>query len=222
MIHPLVPYTIKGAIWYQGESNVGRADQYKKLFPAMIEDWRNQWGNDFSFYFVQIAPFIYNADPALQISQELRDAQRVTLRTPKTGMAVTLDIGNPTNIHPGNKQDIGLRLARWALAQDYGKDLVPSGPLFKEAKQAGNKIIAYFDYTGTGLIAKQKLLKGFEIAGTDKKYKPASARIVGNTIEASTSAIPEPVFIRYAWRDDSEAYLLNKEGLPASSFSSEN
>ena len=221
MIHPLVPFTIKGAIWYQGESNVGRDEQYKRLFPAMIKDWRKQWEEEFPFYFVQIAPFIYNPDPALQISQKLRDAQRLTLKTPKTGMVVTLDIGNPVNIHPANKKDVGYRLAGLALANDYGKKIVASGPLFKDIKKAEGKLLVEFDFVASGLMCPDKVLTGFEIAGADKVYVKAQARIKDNMVEVSHPKISVPEHVRYAWRDDSPATLFNVEGLPASSFSSE-
>ncbi|WP_291871593.1 sialate O-acetylesterase [Maribacter sp.] len=221
MINPLVPYTIKGAIWYQGESNVGRDEQYKQLFPTMIKDWRNKWGYDFPFYFVQIAPYIYNPNPSEQVSQKLRDAQRYSLNTPKTGMVVTLDIGNPTNIHPANKQEVGKRLARLALANDYGKKLVPSGPLYKQIKKLGSKLIVEFDNIGSGLAASFTGLSGFEIAGLDKVYVPAVAKIIENKIEVTSPLIASPQYVRYAWRDASAASLFNLEGLPASSFTSD-
>ena len=222
MINPLVPYTIRGAIWYQGESNVGRDEQYKQLFPTMIEDWRSKWGYDFPFYFVQIAPFIYNQNPAKQVSQKLRDAQRYSLKTAKTGMVVTLDIGNPINIHPANKQDVGTRLAGLALANDYGKDLVASGPLYTQVTKSGDKLIIEFDHVGSGLMASDTGLSGFEVAGTDKIYVSAQAKIVGNKVEVIHPSVAFPEYVRYAWRDDSVATLFNLEGLPASSFSSEN
>ena len=218
MIHPLVPYTIKGAIWYQGESNVGRHEQYRKLFPAMIEDWRAKWNQEFPFYFVQIAPFNYNGSKA---SPALRDAQRYSLKTLNTGMAITMDIGHPTSIHPGNKQDVGGRLARLALANNYNKDIVASGPLFQSLQQNSDKLILEFDYTGSGLIYKGDKLTGFEIAGEDKVYQPAKAKIVDNTVEVSSSTIANPKFVRYGWLDYFEATLFNKEGIPASSFTSE-
>ena len=222
MIHPLVPYTIKGAIWYQGESNVERAEQYKRLFPAMIEDWRTKWNHNFPFYFVQIAPFQYhgNNDVSLDQSQKLREAQRHALKIKNTGMVVTLDIGNFNNIHPSNKQDIGKRLARLALANDYGKPIVPSGPLFKSLKVSGQKLILNFDYTGSGLIAKGDLT-GFEIAGADKKYVFANASIVDNKIELYANTVAKPIYVRYAWKDKAVPSLFNIEGLPASSFTSE-
>ena len=221
MIHPLIPYTIKGAIWYQGEANVSRAEQYKILFPTMIGDWRSKWNAEFPFYYVQIAPFMYQREVQAQKSQELRDAQRLALGTPKTGMVVTLDIGNPTNIHPANKQDVGARLAGLALSNDYGKELVASGPLFRQAERSGSVLRVTFDHVGSGLVAAENGLGGFELAGEDKVYLPAEARITGDQVEVQNPAIPVPVYVRYAWRDDSVASLFNREGLPASGFSSE-
>jgi len=221
MIHPIVPYTIKGAIWYQGESNVGRDEQYKRLFPALIEDWRQKWESDFPFYFVQIAPFLYNQDPAKQVSQKLRDAQRRSLKMDHTGMVVTLDIGNVANIHPANKQEVGKRLAGLALVNDYGKEMVASGPLYKQVTRTEKKLLVVFDDIGSGLKASSTGLTGFEIAGKNKKYFPAIARIVNNQVEVTSPSVTSPVFVRYAWRDDSHASLFNQEGLPASSFTSE-
>ena len=222
MLHPIIPFTIKGAIWYQGESNVSRPEQYKKLFPAMIEDWRTQWNYDFPFYFVQIAPNQYNHSPdvSLDKSQKLRDAQRYSLKTKNTGMAVTMDIGNFTNIHPANKQDVGARLAGLALANDYGKQLVASGPLYKSLEKSENKLILDFDYKGTGLVAKGSL-SGFEIAGADKEYVSAVAKIVDNKVQVFATSIAQPEYARYAWRDNGFATLFNNEGLPASSFTTE-
>ena len=222
MIHPIIPFTIKGAIWYQGEANVGRAEQYKKLFPAMIEDWRAKWDNEFPFYFVQIAPYQYHHSPdvSLDKSHKLRDAQRQSLKTKNTGMAVTMDIGNFTNIHPANKQEVGARLAGLALANDYGKQLVASGPLYKSFEKSENKLILDFDYKGTGLMAKGSLSE-FEIAGADKKYVSAVAKIVDNKVQVFAAFIAQPEYTRYAWRDNGIATLFNKEGLPASSFTTE-
>lgn len=217
MIQPLIPYNIQGAIWYQGESNVGRDEQYLKLFPGMIEDWRERWENDFSFYFVQIAPFSYGNERA----PALRDAQRKSLITPKTGMAITMDIGLPKSIHPGNKQDVGDRLAKLALANDYDKEIVASGPLYKSHAISGNKILIEFDHIGTGLMSKSSGLLGFEIAGANKEYIPAKATQIGNTIEVTTLEITEPKYVRYAWKDYIVGTLYNKEGLPASSFTTE-
>lgn len=223
MIHPLIPYEIKGVIWYQGESNVGRAAQYQRLFPAMIKDWRSHWEKTFPFYYVQIAPYHYNPnpDPSTDVSQKLREAQRLSLKAPKTGMVVTMDIGNYENIHPANKQEVGKRLAGWALAKDYGKDLVFSGPLFKQAEQAGNSLVIYFDHIGSGLMAGEDGLIGFEIAGAEGKYFPAEARIEGEKVVLSNPAVELPLHARYAWRDHGIASLFNEEGLPASTFCSE-
>ena len=219
MINPLVPYTIKGAIWYQGESNVGRADQYQKLFPAMIKDWREKWNYDFPFYYVQIAPFQYNInkDPFSDKSQKLREAQRHTLKLKNTGMVVTLDIGNFNNIHPSNKQEVGNRLARLALYNDYDIDIIPSGPIFQGLKADGDKLILEFLNPGSKLVSKGDLL-GFEIAGLDKKYVFANAQIIDNTVELKNDSIKNPVYARYGWRDKAVPSLFNLEGLPASSF----
>ncbi|MCE4565901.1 glycosyl hydrolase family 2 [Maribellus sp. CM-23] len=220
MVAPITNYKIKGAIWYQGESNVGRDEQYRKLFPALIEDWRNKWGYDFPFYFVQIAP--YNYTPDERLSHKLRDVQRRTLKIKNTGMVVTLDIGNPANIHPANKQEVGDRLAGLALVNDYGKNRIASGPLYSGFEKSGNKLMVEFDYVGGGLIALEKELLGFEIAGTDKNFFAALARIVGERVEVSSPFVPSPEFVRYAWKNTSKASLFNKEGLPASTFTSEN
>ena len=218
MIHPLIPYTIKGAIWYQGEENVSRSEQYKRLFPAMIKDWRTKWNDNFPFYFVQIAPFQYHGgDRSLDQSQKLREAQRHALKVKNTGMVVTLDIGNFNNIHPSNKQDVGKRLAGLALAKDYGKSLISSGPLFKSLKVSESKIILEFDYAGSGLMAKGDL-RGFEIAGSDEKFVLANAKIVYNKVELSAKTINKPMYARYAWKDKAVPSLFNMEGLPASSF----
>lgn len=217
MIAPLVPYSIKGAIWYQGESNVGRASQYERLFPKMIEDWRSQWQINFPFYFVQIAPFNYGNN----LSPALRDAQRKTLELKNTGMVVTLDIGDPVNIHPANKKDVGERLAGLALKNEHTKELIASGPLYKNHLIEGNKIIVSFSHLGSGLMASELPLQGFEIAGEDRIFKDAKAVIANDKIELTAAGIAVPKFVRYAWKDTSEATLFNNEGLPASSFSSE-
>jgi len=217
MIHPLIPYTLKGAIWYQGESNVGRAKQYQKLFPAMINDWREQWNHEFPFYFVQIAPFFHGNE----LSPALRDAQRRSLITSNTGMAVTMDIGDSISIHPGNKQDVGDRLARLALANDYGADIVASGPLYKSHTVSGNKIILEFDFSGGGLKTVESGLSGFEVAGDDRVYVPAIAKILEEKIEVFATTVSEPKYVRYAWRDYIVGTLFNKEGLPGSPFTSE-
>ncbi len=216
MLHPLIPFTIKGAIWYQGESNVGRASQYERLFPDMITDWRAQWGYEFPFYFVQIAPFSYGNE----LSAALRDAQRKSLNTAATGMAITMDIGDSLSIHPGNKQDVGHRLALLALANDYGQDLVKSGPLYKEHQVDDSYLDISFDFIGSGLLASGDLI-GFEVAGEDGIYFQAQASIVDNKIRLNAPEVPNPVHARYGWSDYLVPSLFNQEGLPASSFKTE-
>jgi sialate O-acetylesterase len=221
MIAPLLPYGIQGAIWYQGESNAGRAYQYRQLFPAMIQNWRQDFkqGN-FSFLFVQLANFMATLpDPCDSDWAELREAQLMTLSLPNTGMAVIIDIGDANDIHPKNKQDVGKRLALWALAKTYGKKLVYSGPIYKSMKIQGRDIILNFDQIGTGLVAQGgQSLKGFAIAGADRKFVWADARIDGQTVVVSSDKVPEPVAVRYAWANNPVCNLYNKEGLPASPF----
>ena len=225
MIHPLVPYAIRGAIWYQGESNRSRAAQYRTLFPALIADWRRVWNRgDFPFYFVQIAPYNYLGDTGQ--TAELQEAQRLALSTPNTGMAVTTDIGNVTDIHPRNKRDVGHRLALWALAKTYGKpDVTFSGPLYKSMKIEGGRVRLSFDFASGGLTAapaadadKAGELKHFVIAGADRNFVPAPARIDGDTVVVWSPAIPEPVAVRYCWGTTNQGTLFNNAGLPAPSF----
>jgi len=217
MLHPLRNMAIRGAIWYQGESNQERAMQYRTIFPGMIRDWRNTWNQgDFPFYFVQLAPFRYDNE---YTSAELREAQFLTLsKLRHTGMAVTLDIGNPDDIHPTNKRDVGKRLALWALANDYDKNLVYSGPLYRGQTLEGSSIRIHFDHVGGGLVAKDGDLTHFEIAGEDQVYHAARAAIDGETVVVSSSEVSAPVAVRFAWSNTSEPNLFNKEGLPASSF----
>lgn len=217
MLYPLKNLAIKGAIWYQGESNQTRAVQYRTIFPGMIEDWRATWNQgDFPFYFVQIAPYNYGPD---QTSPELREAQFLTLEKVRhTGMAVTMDIGNPDDIHPTNKRDVGKRLALWTLARDYGKELVFSGPLYREQSMEDTKIRIHFNCTGSGLVARGGPLTHFEIAGEDQVYHPADALIDGETVLVSSSEVKSPVAVRYGWSNTAEPNLFNAEGLPASSF----
>lgn len=221
MLHPLLNYSIKGAIWYQGESNVGRAQQYRTIFPGMITDWRKQWDRgDFPFYFVQLAPYTYGMESS---SAELREAQFLTLsKLDNTGMAVTLDIGNPKDIHPTNKRDVGKRLALWALAKDYGKEIVYSGPLFREISIEDQTIRVSFDNTGSGLQSVGGPLSDFEIAGMDQVYHPAKALVDGHTVVLGSPEVKEPVAVRYAWTNTAVPNLYNWEGLPASSFCSDN
>lgn len=221
MIAPLVPFAIKGAIWYQGESNVGRARQYETLFPLLISDWRKQWKEgEFPFYYVQIAPYNYGGDSTQAAA--LRDAQRRTLAvSSNTGMAVTMDIGNTTNIHPSDKQDVGKRLSYWALNKIYGeKNIAYSGPLYKSMEVKGNKIIVSFTNTDGGLTSNNKPLKDFEICGVDNIWKPAIADIEGDKIIVQSAVVAKPVAVRYAFYSYAESSLFNRKGLPASSFTS--
>lgn len=220
MIAPVHPFAIRGAIWYQGESNRNQAYEYRKLFPAMINDWRSRWGEDFPFYFVQIAPYTYNGDQGQ--TAELREAQLMALGLPNTGMAVTMDIGNPRDIHPRNKQDVGDRLARWALAKTYNKPgIVYSGPLYRDVTVSGSQAIVRFDHA-EGLNARGGLLKGFELAGEDKVWRAAGALVDGDTVVLSAYGVTKPVAVRYGWDDDDEPNLFNGAGLPASPFRTDN
>jgi sialate O-acetylesterase len=228
MVHPLIPYAIKGVIWYQGESNAGRAYQYRKAFPLMITDWRSSWKQgDFPFYFVQLASFNPQGGNVIKGSDwaELREAQQMTLKLPKTGMAVTTDIGESHDIHPRNKQDVGKRLAAIALHEDYNKDIEFSGPVYKSMKVEGNKIIINFDHIGKGLEAKDKYgyLKGFAIAGEDQKFKYAKAHIQGDHVVVYSDQVSSPVAVRYSWENDpAESNLFNKDGFPAGPFRTDN
>ncbi len=219
MIAPLTPYPIRGAIWYQGESNasIERAPLYARLFGTMIQDWRRAWGvGDFPFLFVQLANFRTGSNARWP---ELREAQQQTLALANTGMAVTIDIGNPTDIHPKNKQDVGRRLALAARALD-GEKIEYSGPMFRLAVPEGPAMRVWFDHTGSGLTAKGGALTGFEIAGADRAFVPAAAHIDGNTVVVSSASVPAPAYVRYAWKDDPACNLYNAEGLPASPFRS--
>ncbi len=222
MVHPIVPYAIRGALWYQGESNLRDGMLYHEKMKALINGWREVWGQgDFPFYFVQLAPFNYggrNANPFFL--PQIWEAQAATLVLPNTGMAVTTDIGNLRDIHPRNKQEVGRRLALWALAKTYGRDDVTySGPLYKSMKVEENTIRLSFDYVGGGLMARdEKPLTWFEIAGEDKQFVEAKATIDGNTIVVSSDAVANLVAVRFGWHQSAEPNFVNKEGLPASPF----
>jgi len=222
MINPLLPYGIRGVVWYQGESNASRAEQYVALFPALIEDWRGHWNQidnkDFPFYFVQLANFTVRKGQDPRTWAELREAQSLALRLPNTGMAVTIDIGNPRDIHPRNKQEVGRRLALLARARVYGEDVEDSGPMFRRASPAGRAIRIEFD-NSYGLRARgDGELLGFTIAGSDRKFLPAEARIVGRDVIVQSDEVPAPVAVRYAWTDNPTCNLVNHTGLPASPF----
>lgn len=219
MIAPIVPYALKGAIWYQGESNSSRANQYRTLFPLMINDWRTKWNQDFPFYFVQLANFMKRKDtPSESEWAELREAQLNTLHLSNTGMAVSIDIGDADDIHPKNKQDVGKRLAYSALENTYKKNIVGSGPIYKTYVIEGNKIRIKFEKNFSNLKIKGTELKGFSIAGPDRVFHWANAKIEGNDIIVSSSEVEFPVAVRYAWADNPECNLYNESGLPASPF----
>jgi sialate O-acetylesterase len=220
MIAPLTSFPIRGVIWYQGESNTsrGRAPLYARLFQTMIRDWRSAWEEgDFPFLFVQIANFKTSPE---SMWPEVRDAQRQTLALAHTGMAVTIDIGNPDDIHPKDKQDVGLRLALAARAISYGEKIEYSGPLFRQVTPERDALRVWFDHTGTGLKIKGDALTGFEIAAADRKFVPASARIDNSTVLVSAPGLPAPVYVRYGWAHNPECNLYNSVDLPASPFRS--
>ncbi len=244
MIAPIVRFPIKGAIWYQGCSNGGEGDEYIDKTEGLVLGWRKAWGYDFPFYWVQLASYrAATTDPEGGNGYaRIRDAQRKALRIPQTGMAVAIDVGNPKDIHPKAKLFVGERLALWALAKDYGKDVVCSGPLVKGAalEPAGleadyGSVRISFDYTGSGLMVGKKdwsnndpvvedaeaKLKGFALKGADGKWHWADAAIDGKDVVVSSASAPEPIAVRYAFRDNplGNCNLYNKEGLPASPFS---
>lgn len=216
MIHPLAPFRIAGALWYQGESNTGNALVYRRLFPDMITSWRKTWGYDFPFYFVQIAPFNYGRPLQGALVQE---AQRRTLNiVTNAGMAVTTDIGNVQDIHPKNKQDVGKRLAYWALAKNYKVPIEFSGPLYKQMIKEGNKIKILFDHIEGGLEIKGNKQDLYKIAGDNRQFIDAKVEIEDDGIVFSSELVPDPIAVRYAFSNTGEGNLYNKAGLPASAF----
>lgn len=237
MIAPLIPYAIKGAIWYQGESNASQAMEYRTLFPLMITDWRRRWGlGDFPFLFVQLASYDESVHPA-QNWALLRESQLKTLALPNTGMASAVDIGDPTAIHPQDKLDVGLRLALAAKHIAYGQNIVYSGPIYDSMKVEGNTIRVRFTQTGGGLVVGQAPwipasmkknpvsstdLESFTISGTDQNRVQAEAKIDGDSVVVSSSKVAQPVAVRYGWTDAPRCNLYNKEGLPASPFRTDN
>jgi sialate O-acetylesterase len=221
MIAPLIPYSIKGAIWYQGEANAGRAEQYRSLFPDMIRNWRTDWQEgDFPFLLVQLAPFMaVKGEPAESAWAELREAQLYTTEVlPKTGMAVITDVGDPGNIHPTKKKPVGERLALAARGIAYGERIEYSGPIYRSMKIKGDKVILNFDHTDGGLEARDGELKGFAICGADRKFVWAKAEIDGKKVIVSSPSVSQPVAVRYGWADCPVVNLWNKAGLPASPF----
>jgi sialate O-acetylesterase len=221
MINPIVPYGIRGAIWYQGESNASRAHQYRTLFPLMIKNWRDDWKQgDFPFLFVQLAPFMkIMKDPQESAWAELREAQILTTKAlPNAGMAVITDAGDEKDIHPKAKDIVGTRLALAARALAYGQKIEYSGPVYDRMKVEGDKVVLTFKHVGGGLVAKGGPLTGFTIAGEDKKFVNAEAKIEGDTVVVSASGLAKPVAVRYGWANFPVVNLENKEGIPASPF----
>jgi len=220
MIHPIVPYAIRGAIWYQGEANRTEGMAYHHKMKALINGWRTVWNQgDCPFYYVQLAPFKYRTDDPGELPR-LWEAQTATLSVPNTGMAVTVDIGNVKDIHPRNKLDVGRRLALWALSHDYGrKDVVFSGPLFKSMTREGRKVRIHFEHAGGGLASRDgEPLSWFEIAGDDQRFVKAEAALDGDTVVVWNQAVPAPAAVRFGWHQEAEPNLINTEGLPASPF----
>ena len=217
MIAPLVPYAVRGAIWYQGESNAGEPELYRLQLPLMIRNWRTSFRNPaMPFYYVQIAPFDYGTTTA---SAYLREAQLLTLSLEGTGMAVTMDIGDPKNIHPSNKTEVGKRLALWALGKTYGRPGEYSGPIYAGSRNKNGRIAITFDHAGRGLVLKPGTQgNGFQIAGPDSVFRDARVSVQGKTVFVWHPAIPKPQAVRYAFTNTAGGTLFNKEGLPASSF----
>lgn len=213
MIAPLQPYALRGVIWYQGEANSGRAEQYQKLFPALIQNWRAAWGQGgFPFLFVQIAPHE-------KMTPEIREAQLLTAqRVPATAVIVTTDVGNATDIHPTQKEPVGSRLALAARALAYGEKIEHSGPVFDSMKVDGSRAVLSFTHVGSGLVAQAGELRGFTIAGADDNFVPAQAKIEGTKIIVSAAAVSQPTAVRYGWERVPDVNLFNRDGLPASPF----
>lgn len=227
MIHPLLPFAFQGILWYQGESNAGRSYQYRKAFPLLINDWRQKWNNQtMPFYFVQLATYNSSGNSNEGCGwAELREAQTLTLQLPNTGMCVTTDIGNPWDIHPTNKQEVGRRLSAIALNNVYKKEIVCNGPMYKSMVVNGNQITLSFDNTGTGLYTPDKYgyIKGFEIAGKDSVFHYAKAFIKGNTVILQSDKVINPIAVHFGWVGDaSDCNLFNKEGFPAVPFRTDN
>jgi sialate O-acetylesterase len=221
MIAPLIPYAIKGAIWYQGESNAGKAYAYRKLFPTMIQNWRDDWKEgDFPFLFVQLAPYMpIVSEPQESAWAELREAQLLTvLNLKNTGMAVITDVGDPKDIHPRKKEPVGARLALAARALGYADKIEYSGPVYDKMTRKDGKVMLHFTHVGKGLEAKDGKLQGFTIAGSDRKFYNAKAEIQGDTILVWCDKVTEPVAVRFGWANCPVVNLWNKDGLPATPF----
>jgi len=222
MIHPVLPYAIRGVLWYQGESNVGRAGAYAQQFPALITSWRSHFGQgDIPFLWVQLANFKAPPSGRGEALPNLREAQSRALALPATGQAVAIDIGDPSSINPRNKQEVGRRLALIAKAKVYAIPVDYSGPAFAGAEAEGASMRVHFRFTGEGITASDKPLQSFEVAGADKVFHPAKAVIQGSTLLVQSPLVKQPVAVRYAWRNAPEANLYNGAGLPAAPFRSD-
>lgn len=223
VLYPVIGYTMRGVIWYQGESNASRAKEYQSLFPLLINTWRREWQQgEFPFYWVQLADFqAEKLTPGESDWAELREAQTMTMQQlPRTGQAVITDLGDAADIHPRNKLDVANRLARWALANDYGYDIAFRSPQFASMIREGNRLRLTFEHVAGGLKARDvREPMGFAIAGSDKKFVRAKAKILNkNTIEVSADSVSEPVFVRYAWADNPIANIESTDGLPLTPF----
>jgi sialate O-acetylesterase len=224
MINPLLPYALRGALWYQGESNAGRASEYHALFAAMIKAWRAHFGQgDFPFYWVNLANFAVRMDENEKgrTYAFLREAQTKTLTLPNTGQALAIDIGDPANIHPANKQEVGRRLARLAMNRVYDVVTDDTGPTFASAMREGAAVRVRFDNVSGGLVAHEKPVQSLELAGADRVFHPAEGRIDRDTLIVTSSSVREPMAVRYAWTNAPEANLYNGAGLPAVPFRSD-
>jgi sialate O-acetylesterase len=225
-VEPILPFAIRGVIWYQGETNAGRSYQYREMFPLMIQSWREDWGQgNFPFYWVQLADFMAEQpEPINSGWAELREAQTMTLdRLPNTGQAVIIDLGEGADIHPRNKLDVARRLARWALARDYDRDVVCQSPRYESMEKQGGKIVVRLKDVGGGLRTVDKNeVEGFAIAGADRNWVWAQARIVDrDRVEVSSDVVPDPVAVRYAWADNPVCNLYSTAGLPVTPFRSD-
>jgi sialate O-acetylesterase len=223
MVNPLLPCAVRGVLWYQGESNVGRAAQYAAMFPALITSWRSHLGQgDLPFFWVQLASYAAPTDPTGRAWAFLREAQSRALSLPMTGQVVTIDIGDPGDVHPKNKQEVGRRLALLAKAKAYSVPVDYSGPEFRSVAQEGSSLRVSFDHAVDGLTASAKVVQSFEVAGADRKFHRATVAIEGESIIVRSPAVAQPVAVRYAWKDNPEAELFNGAGLPAAPFRSDN
>ncbi len=224
MIAPMAPYGIRGVLWYQGEGNAGRAYQYRTLLPAMIKSWRKTWDQgDFPFLIVQLPNFKPRRDVPVEDNwAELREAQLMALQVTGTGLAITIDLGNPLDVHPSRKYEVGRRLALWALGTEYEKDIVYSGPLYESMEIKDGLASLKFIHTGDSLIAKDgPSLRGFAMAGEDGKFYWAEAKIVNQEVILTCDKVPSPVAVRYGWQGNPDCNLYNSANLPASPFRSD-